>query len=56
MLHIDWIFQKKFEDYGRNIIFQGINGAKSLFIKFNHHDYAKKAWYKPKQTYDGSFT
>ena len=56
MLHIDWIFQKKFEEYRGNIIFQGINAAKSIFIKFNHHDYAKKAWYKPKQTYDGSFT
>ena len=48
-----WLnFSKKFEEYPRIKIFQGINGAKSIYIKCNHHDYAKqkKAWYKPKHT------
>ena len=49
LLHIDWIFQKKFEEYRRIKEFQGINGAKSIYIKCNHHNYAKKkAWYKTK--------
>ena len=35
-------FPKKFEEYRRIKIFQGINGAKSIHIKCNQHDYANK--------------
>ena len=49
LLHIAFIFQKKFEEYQRTKIVEEINSAKLTYIKCNHHDYAnKKAWYKPK--------
>ena len=37
------------EEYQRIKVLQGISGAKSIYIKYNHHDYVhKKARYKLK--------
>ena len=41
--------KKTFQEYQRIKVLQGISGAKSIYIKYNHHDYVhKKARYKLK--------